>query len=238
MLIRLGEPREGAPEPATPTEQYEHWHALGVVRIRRGDGKGAVAALRRASALTVPGTPQAAEVEDAARQADELVRLRAVILGEAQAHDNNERIFFTQLCEQYGWLAGAAKLYAQALETDPSLAHSQGSSHYVTAARYAARAGTGATQDDPPPSAAAKARLRGQALAWLRAERDNSTRRLGPAKPETRRRAAENFQSWKNDPDLAGVRDSKALEALPKEEREAWQAFWREVESSLPGPPG
>jgi hypothetical protein len=38
---------------------------------------------------------------------------------------------------------------------------------------------------------------------------------------------------WKADPDLAPFRDPAALAKLPLEERQSWQAFWRDVDDLL-----
>jgi hypothetical protein len=38
---------------------------------------------------------------------------------------------------------------------------------------------------------------------------------------------------WKQDTDLAGVRDPKALEKLPPDERDAWQKLWKDVDALL-----
>jgi tetratricopeptide (TPR) repeat protein len=238
MLIRLGEPRDGAPEPVTRPEQFEYWHALGVVRIRRGDGRSAGEAFRRAAALAEPGTTQAAEVEDAQRHAAEIERLRAILRGEVQARENTERFYLSQLCEQFGWLAGAAKLSDEILRIDPNFTPTQVSSLFVRAAELAARAGTGPTEDDPPLDAAMRSGLRCQALDWMRAELDNWSRLMALNKPETFQRAAANFRNWMANPYLAGIRDPKALEALPEPERDAWRTFWKNVEGKLSVGPG
>jgi hypothetical protein len=38
---------------------------------------------------------------------------------------------------------------------------------------------------------------------------------------------------WKEDPDLAGVRDQPALSRLTEDERKTWQTFWSEVDVLL-----
>ena len=47
------------------------------------------------------------------------------------------------------------------------------------------------------------------------------------------RQVLENLRSF---PALAGVRNPAALANLPEPERQAWQAFWQEVEGLLRGP--
>ena len=41
------------------------------------------------------------------------------------------------------------------------------------------------------------------------------------------------LRHWRQDSDLAGVRDETALAALPEEEREAWKDLWRDVQTTL-----
>ncbi len=38
---------------------------------------------------------------------------------------------------------------------------------------------------------------------------------------------------WKQDADLAGVRDPKTLEKLPPDERDAWEKLWKDVDALL-----
>lgn len=38
---------------------------------------------------------------------------------------------------------------------------------------------------------------------------------------------------WKQDTDLTGVRDPKALQKLPPDERAAWQKLWQDVDALL-----
>jgi hypothetical protein len=41
------------------------------------------------------------------------------------------------------------------------------------------------------------------------------------------------LQSWKGDPDLAGVRENDALTSLPNVERERWGQLWSDVNALL-----
>ena len=69
---------------------------------------------------------------------------------------------------------------------------------------------------------------RGRALEWLRA--DLAAREKAPSE------LVATLEHWKQDPDLAAVRDR--LDDLPKPEREAWQTLWAAVDRALatPGP--
>ncbi len=80
--------------------------------------------------------------------------------------------------------AAAARSYAEALAAEPKLADSRQDQHRYNAACCAALAASGQTRDDQPPDATARARFRGQALEWLRAELVDWSRVLSRRRPE------------------------------------------------------
>ena len=41
------------------------------------------------------------------------------------------------------------------------------------------------------------------------------------------------LQHWKEDGDLAGIRDPEALAKLPAEEQRVWRALWADVDALL-----
>jgi hypothetical protein len=92
----------------------------------------------------------------------------------------------------------------------------------IEAAGWAVRAGLGHGADaaDLPP--AERARLRKQALAWLRAA---ARPKDGPPSPAFGLLANQNEN-------LKPTRDPEVLATLPADEREAWERFW----ASLPDP--
>jgi hypothetical protein len=94
-------------------------------------------------------------------------------------------------------------------------------------ARAAARAAAGQGNVEPPLDDAAKAKLRGQALDWLRAELTARSKVQAPMS------LVQTLSAWKNDGDLASIRDAAALARLPAEEREAFSRFWADVAALL-----
>jgi tRNA A-37 threonylcarbamoyl transferase component Bud32 len=88
----------------------------------------------------------------------------------------------------------------------------------------------------PPAADTARAQLRHQALALLRAEVAAQARRLSSASPAEAAAARQVLEVLRSLPVLAGVRDPAGLANLPEPERQAWQAFWQEVEGLLRGP--
>ena len=88
----------------------------------------------------------------------------------------------------------------------------------------------------PPVVEAARARLRQQARALLRAEVAAQAQRLSSASPAEAAAARQVLEGLRGLPVLAGVHDPAALADLPEPERQEWQAFWQEVEGLLRGP--
>jgi hypothetical protein len=78
-----------------------------------------------------------------------------------------------------------------------------------------------------------RARLRRQALDWLRAELDGWARLLDKQPDKARPAVTQALRHWQQDPDLAGVRGPKALAKLPEAERPAWQKLWDDIQHTL-----
>src|SRR5262249_19848192 len=87
-----------------------------------------------------------------------------------------------------------------------------------------------------PAAEGARARLRQQVWALLRAEVAMQAQRLSSASPAEATAARQVLEALSSLPVLAGVRNPAALAQLPEPERQAWQAFWQEVERLLRGP--
>ena len=88
----------------------------------------------------------------------------------------------------------------------------------------------------PPAAEAARARLRQQALALLRAEVTSQAKRLSSDSPAEATAARNVLESLGGFPGLAGVHNPAALASLPEHERQTWQALWQEIEGLLRGP--
>jgi hypothetical protein len=74
-----------------------------------------------------------------------------------------------------------------------------------------------------------RARLRGQALAWLRAEL-TGWRRVLEQEPDKSRRVVQALEHWLRDADFNGVRGAAAVDKLPEAERREWRKLWQDVE--------
>ena len=93
--------------------------------------------------------------------------------------------------------------------------------------------GCGQGTDEPKPVDDVRAKLRGQALDWLKAERDAWAKVLDAGDAQASSVVRQTLQHWQDDSDLAGVRDRDAIEKLPADERRAWEALWKDVETLL-----
>jgi tRNA A-37 threonylcarbamoyl transferase component Bud32 len=88
----------------------------------------------------------------------------------------------------------------------------------------------------PPAAESARARLRQQALALLRAEVATQAQLLSSGSPAEATAARQVLEVLRGLPVLARVHDPETLAKLPEPERQMWQAFWQEVDELLQGP--
>jgi hypothetical protein len=129
--------------------------------------------------------------------------------------------------------AAAAGFYTGAFAAQPKLAEDLRCGHRYNAACAAAQAGCGQGKDAKDLAEKQRARLRKQALDWLRADlaARNEVLKKGPA--GARAVVVQTMQHWLKDADLAGVRGPEALAKLPEAERPAWQELWADVAGTL-----
>jgi hypothetical protein len=167
------------------------------------------------------------------RQLALAARLDSVLKGDDKPTDAAEGVVFAQLCATRGLHAAAARLYAAAFAADARLTDDRKAGHRYNAACSAALAGCGRSKDAPPPDEAARARMRRQALDWLRTERADHARALKSGRPAERSAVRQALAHWRRDPDLAGLRDREGLANLPVAERSDWQKLWAEVEDLM-----
>jgi len=85
--------------------------------------------------------------------------------------------------------------------------------------------------NDPPPDEAARVKLRGKALGWLREDLTAWSKVVDGNEPACKRHIAGMLALWQQDSDLAGIRDEAALAKLLEAERKAFRALWADVEA-------
>jgi serine/threonine protein kinase/tetratricopeptide (TPR) repeat protein len=229
--------------------------ALGVAQYRAGDWKAAAATLARVAPLDRGPQNGAGFFQALAhwqlgerdkalglyRQAvgwtvqyrpkdRELLRFSAEA---ARLLGLNEQIEFAHGCYPSNQWAAAVRYYSAAFTAEPKLADQRDPPHRFRAASAAALAGCGRGGDAGALDEKERARLRQQALDWLRAdlkaneqELQKTAGRAGPA-------IAQRLQHWLKDMNLGLVRNTAALARLPEAEGQAWRALWAEVNQLL-----
>ena len=153
---------------------------------------------------------------------------------EIQPADIGERLTLAQMCQRHKSLYGAAsRFYAEAFAEQPKLADDLDAQHRYNAACAAALAGCGQGKDAEQSDAKERARLRHQALDWLRADLTGYRRWLDKGPDNVRLAIGERMQHWQQDKDFAGVRGPAALAKLPEAERQDWEKLWADVADLL-----
>ncbi|MFI5259249.1 MAG: tetratricopeptide repeat protein [Candidatus Limnocylindrales bacterium] len=128
--------------------------------------------------------------------------------------------------------AEAAAEYAAAFAAEPKWAEDLRNGDRYNAACVAALAGCGQGENAAKLDEKERARLRRQALAWLRADLAAWGQLLEKEPDKARAAVRKTLRHWQQDADFAGVRGD-ALAKLPEAERQPWRQLWAEVERTL-----
>ena len=190
------------------------------------------------------------------REAEVLILpdLQSLLRGEYEPQDSHERVALVGICQSQRCYHAAARLYAEAFTADPDLAdnlatecryrstreepwservESTNTEARYLAARCAALAGCGLGSDGAGLSPAERARWRKQARVWLRADLALWGKTLAAGSEQDLALAKRMFTHWQDEPDLAGIRDLKALNKASAQERDECFALWDEVADLL-----
>jgi serine/threonine protein kinase/Flp pilus assembly protein TadD len=204
--------------------------------LRRGRFPEARAVAQRGLALFPADEPLLPAMRQTVQRCDHMLaldaRLPALLQGKGRPADAGELLDLAGQCRDYGRPSAAARLYAAAFAARPALADDLGSHNRYAAACAAVRAATDRGTGAAPLVETERAALRRQALDWLRADLEQTTRQRQGHKP-----VAEALAPWQADAALAGVRDEAPIEQLPADERQEWQRFWAEVAALRSGDP-
>jgi eukaryotic-like serine/threonine-protein kinase len=178
--------------------------------------------------------PSEAWVRDARRMVELEAKLPAIMKNETTAKDSAERLALADLGYKTGRFAASARFWGEAFAETPALADDLSKGNRYNAACSASLAASGKGKDEPMPDEPAKAKLREQALGWLRADLVSWVKVLeGGNEPARKQAVLQTLAHWKEDADLAGIRDEAALAKLPETEREAFRALWADVDRLL-----
>jgi tetratricopeptide (TPR) repeat protein len=173
------------------------------------------------------------------KQCERLVELDAklpqVLKGEVEPADVAERLGLAELCQLpcKSLYAAAARFYAGAFAEQPKVADDLQAQHRYNASCAATLAGCGQGKDADQSDDKERARLRRQALEWLRADLAAYRRLLEKEPDKAFPLIVQRMQHCLADIDFAGVRGSQALAGLPEAERQAWQHLWADVADTL-----
>jgi tetratricopeptide (TPR) repeat protein len=208
------------------------WCNLGHALTQEGELEEGLEALRRGHKESAHDrdwtAPSAAWVEEAELRIALLAKLPAILAGEQPAGGPAEHIVLANLCLMHEKrFAAAARFFAGAFATDPSLAANV-NDHRYNAACAAALAAGGKGIDAGDLSDQERLDLRRQAHDWLTADlaawrEAFESSRVPPAE------IANSLAHWQVDPDVASLRDAAALEKLEPEEQSQWRKMWDDV---------
>jgi tetratricopeptide (TPR) repeat protein len=211
--------------------------ALGQALLAQGRWADARDATRRCLGLLPSRHPLRPTVLQQLQQCERMLalesRLPAVLAGKDRPAGAAERLQFADLCGATKRHAAAVSLYADAFAADPKLAHDLQAGHRYNAACAATLAAAGRGTDAGKLDDKERARLRQQALDWLRADLARWDKRAEGGTPQARAAVQQTLYHWQQDADLAGVRDKPALAALPAAERADWEKLWTDVADLL-----
>ena len=124
-------------------------------------------------------------------------------------------------------------LLRRRLRAQPTLADPLQSLHRYNAACAAALAAAGQGEDTGKLDGKERARLRNQALGWLRDDLAAWGKVTDGGPPQAKAAAQQTLKHWQEDSDLAGIRDKDALDKLPEAERADWKKLWADVDALL-----
>jgi serine/threonine-protein kinase len=191
------------------------------------------------------------------REAEALIlpNRAAFLDGKHQPVDNAERLALVGACQFQGLYYTAARLYADAFTADSALADKLASECLsraalgdkqpvgrleelnaecrYPAARCAASAGRGLGKDGSKLGETERARWRKQARAWLHADLTIWVNAIDSGSGAARALASKILTRWQAEPDLAGMREPKALNELSADERSQCVALWHDVGAAL-----
>jgi tetratricopeptide (TPR) repeat protein len=215
-----------AVDPANPTyRQFLTNHLDNLARVAQELGDVKEAAEVGAELTALRDSDPAIQSLDA--------RLAAIVKGDQHASDEADRLQLAQRAYDKAFHATATRFWAEALIANPKLGDDRQAQHRYNAACAAALAGTGQGKDNPMPDDAARSKLRSQALGWLQAELAAWAKLLESGPAQARSVITQTLQHWKQDSDLAGVRDADALARLPERERKEWLSLWADVDTKM-----
>ena len=219
LKLSLGDPAGALPHAETAAQLQRNSAQvqlnLGRAREGTGDPDGAVAAYDEALRLDPNNAYARAARTRAQRDRDLYLRLPDIVAGKEEPKTASAGCRLAMLCaRQRKRYTTSVRLFESAFATDPSLAEDLKAAHRYNAACFAALAAAGEDEDSTKLDDNERARLRKQALAWLRADLILRTRQLQSGQGSDSADGRSALRHWQQDTDLASLRDEAALAKL------------------------
>jgi serine/threonine-protein kinase len=211
--------------------------ALGQALLAKRQFGEADAATRRCLELLPPGEKKLrVNLERQRQRCRHLLALEGRVPGIVRGTDKpaaGECLKVAELCFVKKHYATAARLYAEALAAMPRLTEGLRDGHRFNAARAAALAGCGRGDDVAGLGEPERKGLRKQARECLQLDLAAWARKPDTGTVADRIQAQKTLSPWREEPDLAGLRDPDALDRLPQDERQECRALWRDLDALL-----
>jgi tetratricopeptide (TPR) repeat protein len=190
--------------------------------------------LRHILEATATTSPQFLARQKNLQSVEALLRLEPyleeIVKGERKPSNFLETMQFGRLCRVKQYYASAARFYEQALKLDPAAGKKLPLTDLLTLARVNVLTAAGKGNDLAPDSE--RSGWRGKALPWLRQYLQLCRQALEKNPNGMRYPIQQALRVLDQHADLASVRPP-ALDNLPEDERQSWQAFWNDVQSML-----
>jgi serine/threonine-protein kinase len=217
----------------------EAHYNLGQALGQQGEFRKALEEMRRGHELGSKKPGWRDPAGHAVRQCERLVeldgRLPGFLDGTTTPASAREGIEVAVLCSLKRLNRAAVRFYEKAFDAEPKLADDLHAHRRYDAARAAALAGCGEGKDADKLDDQERARLRRQAMDWLRADLEGWGQLPDKDKDTAGSAAAVTkvLQSWLADTGFASVRGSEGLARLPEAERQPWRLLWGDLDDTL-----
>jgi tetratricopeptide (TPR) repeat protein len=175
------------------------------------------------------------ELKSALKKCEDFIesdtKLSKILKGEAEPANNAERFKLARFCLLNRKLYfTAVRFFREAFALEPEASEKlHAPEGRYNAACAAALAGCGQGKDAEQTDDQERARLRKQALDWLRADL-SAYRLLLDKQPNKASFAQQRLQEWLEDKDFSGIR-GESLANFPEAERQEWQQLWADVDA-------
>jgi tetratricopeptide (TPR) repeat protein len=214
-----------------PKEPNYH-NNLGWLLEQQGDLAGALAAFNEALHLQPNHRPASYNLHYLKVRSGLIPRVPDILAGKAEPKGSFEECQFARLFAQpfQKRYAAAVRLFDKAFTADPGGRTLDGNGYFAAIAAAHAALGDGI---DSPMDLAERARLRGMALTWLRAEVARMTRLTNGKVESFRKDAVRTLKQWLKGTEYAAFRPGPARTDMPAEEQAEWDKVWSEIRSTL-----